>query len=119
MTTDEDFEELKADVFRFQSLRTDIRQKYPLQIREKIKTLISVGRDPADLSRELNISCDALQRWMNKKTKRKYTFKEVKITPMANKSKTLSMSMESGQVKVKFELGLEHVNILKELLRVI
>lgn len=114
-----DFEELKAEVLSFQSKRTDIRQKYPLYVREKIKTLLNAGHDSGELSRELNISLDAFQRWMTKKQKRKYTFKEVKVTNTIIKSKSLPMVLESGQVLLKFELGLEHVNILKELLRVI
>lgn len=122
MVEDVDLEKLREEVIVFQNERRNIRQNYPLRIREQIRFLLNHGHDLNKLTRELKISYDALQRWGGKRVRPRATFKEIKIKPTelnVNEPKRISVVIEKGSIELRFEVGLRQINILKELLHVL
>jgi len=120
LVEDINFEELKLEVATFQAARRNTRQKYPAAVAEKIKKLLDQGHRVGALNRELNISYDVLQRWGARRVKKSGQFKELKVKSpnrTVEKSETIPIFVDNGLIQLKFEVSLEQVIFLRELLR--
>lgn len=89
--SDEQIQDIKIQVEKFKQSRTDVRGRYPQNIRDAAKEFHRQGLSISQISNCIGVTYDAVQNWVAPKAAPK--FKEVKIKTTAPKENVEKLSV--------------------------